>query len=74
MPEHTSYNHKIDLKEDFKPKRSKIFQIDPVNKETFNKFINENLWKLLKDTPQALDFSLSQRKTEKCTLAKIITT
>ena len=45
MPEHTSYDHKIDLKEDFEPKRSKIYWIDPVNEETFNKFINKNLQK-----------------------------
>ena len=67
MPEHTSYDHKIDLKEDFEPKRSKIYWIDPVNEETFNKFIDENLQKgyirkLLKDAPQASGFFFVPKK------------
>jgi Retroviral aspartyl protease len=45
MPKHTSYNHKIDLTDDFKPMTSKIFRIPPVNEEAFNKFIDENLSK-----------------------------
>ena len=70
MPEHMSYNHKINLKEDFEPKRSKIYWIDPVNEETFNKFIDKNLQKdyiqkLLKDAPQALGFFFVPKKDRK---------
>ena len=70
MPEHTSYDHKIDLKEDFEPKRSKIYRIDPVNKETLNKFIDENLqkdyiWKSLKDALQASGFFFVPKKDER---------
>jgi hypothetical protein len=67
LPSHTSYDHKIDLKEDFKPEASKIYRIDPANEEAFNKFIDENLEKGYirkpeKDSPQAAGFFFVPKK------------
>ena len=67
MPKHTEYNHKIDLREDFVPKKSKIYRIDPVNKEKLNQFIDENLEKGYirkpkEDTPQAVSFFFIPKK------------
>jgi hypothetical protein len=31
MPQHTEYDHKIELKHGFIPKRSKVYRIDPAN-------------------------------------------
>jgi hypothetical protein len=67
MPQHTEYDHKIELKHGFIPKRSKVYHIDPVNQEAFDKFIDENLAKgyirkPLKDSPQASGFFFVPKK------------
>jgi hypothetical protein len=67
MPQHTEYDHKIELKHGFIPKRSKVNHIDLVNEEAFNKFIDKNLakWyirKPLKDSPQASGFFFVPKK------------
>jgi hypothetical protein len=67
MPQHTEYDHKIELKHGFIPKRSKVYRIDPVNQEAFDKFIDENLAKgyirkPLKDSPQASGFFFVPKK------------
>ena len=67
MPEHTEYDHKIELKQGFIPKRSKVYRIDPVNEDAFNKFIEENLEKGYirkpkQDNPQASGFFFVPKK------------
>jgi hypothetical protein len=67
MPQHTEYDHKIELKLRFILKWSKVYRIDPVNQEAFDKFINENLAKEyirkpLKDSPQASGFFFVPKK------------
>jgi hypothetical protein len=67
MPKHTKYDHKIELKDGFIPKRSKVYRIDLVNQEAFDKFLNKNLAKGYirkpsKDTPQASGFFFVPKK------------
>jgi hypothetical protein len=67
MPQHTEYDHKIELKHGFILKWSKVYGIDPINEEAFNKFLDENLAKgyirkPLKDFPQASGFFFIPKK------------
>ena len=70
MPQHTDYDHKIELKKDFIPKKSKVYRIDPVNEDAFNKFIDKNLAKGYirkseRDLPQAAGFFFIPKKDGK---------
>ena len=70
MPQHTDYDHKIELKKNFIPKKSKVYRIDPVNEDAFNKFIDENLAKGYirkseQDLPQAAGFFFISKKDGK---------
>ena len=45
LPDHKSWDHAIDLKPDFEPKKFKEYQLSPWEEALMNKFIDENLHK-----------------------------
>ena len=45
LPKHKEWDHAIDLKPDFKPKRFEAYKLSPREEELMNKFVNENLQK-----------------------------
>lgn len=65
LPKHTEYDHRIDLKEGFEPKRAKVYRLHPENEKAFNDFIDENLAKGYirpSDSPQASGFFFVPKK------------
>ena len=71
MPQHTNYDHKIETKKDFISKKSKVYQIDTVNEDAFNKFIDKKtlakgyIRKSEWDLPQAAEFFFISKKNGK---------
>jgi len=65
FPEKRPWDHKIDLKPEFVPKKSKIYPMNQKEEEEMNKFIDDNLKKgfICKSTsPQASPFFFVAKK------------
>ena len=65
FPERWSWDHRIDLKSEFIPKKSKIYPLNQKEEEDMNKFINDNLKKgfICKSTsPQVSPFFFVSKK------------
>src|ERR1700749_4859521 len=68
FPESRSWDHRIDLKPDFIPKRSKLYPLGQKEEEEMNKFIDDNLKKGFirpSNSPQASPFFFVAKKDSK---------
>ena len=68
FPEHCPWDHAIELREDFIPKRGKIYNLSPLQQTSLDKWIKEQLGKGYihqSKSPQALPFFYVEKKDSK---------
>ena len=65
LPPHQLFNHSIELRDYFVPKISKVYPLNPVEKEACKAFIDKHLktgWIILSKSPQAAPFFFVSKK------------
>ena len=68
FPERRPWDHAIELKEDFKPKRGKIYNLSPLQQKSLDEWIKEQLGKgyiRRSKSPQAAPFFYVEKKDSK---------
>ena len=68
FPSKCPWDHAIELKDDFKPKKGKIYLLNPLQQNTLDEWIKEQLAKGYiqpSKSPQALPFFFVEKKDAK---------